>query len=60
MTSDETAPTLSTERIEVDSRAMRKILSQEEEVVFVLQTDNAIGSAGVEFAVNLRFLMKEA
>ena len=46
-------------RIVIDSKAMRKVLSKEEEVVYVAQTKNFSGIAGVEFAVQTRLLFKE-
>jgi len=51
---------LRTVRQEIDSRAMRKILSKEEEVVFVIQSDALVGTIAYEFAVNIRFLLKES
>ena len=47
-------------RFTVDSRAMRKILSDEEELVTCLETRNAAGSAGVLWAPNERVLLKES
>jgi len=56
---DTLAPVVSVIRIEVDSRAMRKILSKEEEVVFIIQSDALQGTITYEFAINIRFLLKE-
>ena len=51
---------MSAVRFVVDSRAMRKILSDEEELVTCLETRNASGSAGVIWSPNERVLLKES
>ena len=46
-------------RVEIDSKAMRKVLSTEEELVMVTETDNGAGNAGILFMGSLRVLVKE-
>ena len=53
-------PAANTFRLVIDSKAMRKVLSKEEEVVYVAQTKNIAGTAGIGFAVQTRLLFKEA
>ena len=54
--SDVNGATVSVARIVIDSRAMRKVLSTEEEPVFVVETQ---GTGNVSFMVSIRVLVKE-
>ena len=47
-------------RVEIDSRAMRKVLSTEEELVLVVETRNIAGAASIKFAANIRVLVKQS
>ena len=57
---DDLRASLSSVRFVVDSRAMRKILSDEEELVTCLETRNAAGSASIIWSPNERVLLKES
>ena len=54
---DEFTPDLSITRSKIDSKAMRKIKA-EEDVVWVIETSNAAGTAAISFAFSGRFLFK--
>jgi len=56
---DKIGAVVSAARITIDSRAMRKILSKEEEIVFCHETDAGAGATGVDFNVSVRVLFKE-
>ena len=45
-------------RWEIDSKAMRKILSNEEEIVFCFE-NNSVSAVGISVALSARFLLKE-
>jgi len=54
------APTLQNIRIPIDCKAMRKVLSDEEELVNVVETSNAAGTATIVFAFQNRVLIKQS
>ncbi len=57
---DEFTPDANMMRVPIESKAMRKILSDEEELIFVIETDNGAGTASILFAAQLRALFKES
>ena len=59
-TAAQIVPTVGIVRKEIDSRAMRKILSKEEELAYCFETQNDAGNATVEFAIQTRLLFKES
>jgi len=56
---DELTPDVSINRFEIDAKAMRKILSDEEELIFVTETSNAVGTASISFSHGIRILIKQ-
>ena len=59
-TATQIVPTVGIVRDKIDSRAMRKILSKEEEIAYMFETQNDAGNATVEFAIQTRLLLKES
>jgi len=58
-TTDNATAVMANNRVSIDSRAMRKIANEEEEIVSVIQTISSLGSAQVNFAISIRVLLKE-
>ena len=56
---DANTPVMTAVRLVIDSKAMRKVLSKEEEIVYVAQSKIITGTLGVLFAVQTRLLFKE-
>ena len=57
---DTKGPVAAVIRVEVDSKAMRKVLSTEEEIAFAVETNNAAGTAGILWTASFRVLLKES
>ena len=58
-TSGAVSPDAGVDRFEIDVKAMRKILSDEEELIYVVETSNGAGTAAIVFANGIRVLIKQ-
>ena len=56
---DAFTPAINVVRMVIDSKAMRKVLSKEEELVYVIQMKVITGTLAVNFTVQTRLLFKE-